>query len=841
MPTDLAGAAAGRRGPGPADRGDRPQDRAQPVLAQHLLGLLADDGLLAYDAQAAAWRWSLERIAAHPGIDNVVDLLARRFEQLPGPAQSALQLLSCLGHRASGEALAIAMGLSPGAEALRSVEAALEPALQAGSLYREDDDWVFCHDRFREAAHASIPPEDRPPLHLRIARRQIAHPVTSTQVFAIAAQANLARSAVDAHQERRDFARLNLEAGRQAKAATAHHSALGFFRCALDFLGEDDTSDEGLAAHALCGEAEFMTGALEVAEARLSALERVAGDGVFGADLARLRAALYTTLGRFDLALGVGLAFLRKSGIYVPMQPDNAAVDREYAQLRAWLGRHGMDALRGLAIATDPLRRAITNIFADLIPPALYTDQNLVDLILLRMTNLGIVHGHTDASADGYACMTQVFGVRYGDYAAARDFGALALHLVDERGLARYRGRVYMTFGTMVVPWTQPARAARDYIRRAYKVLVETADHTFAIYCAPNQASGMFFAGEFLGDARDTVERGLAIARDANFQFVVDALLSQKLLLARLQDGTRGDPGAQPGRAAGGRRRPRWSTSNTWVYRLQGALLTASFPRRSRLVAAPRLARRRGAPSLKAANCRTTRARAAARCPRATRTSRPRCSATWTARHLGPGLPRRPRGPLRPGARRTGAGRRQSARSQRGYARAVSRSPARLHAGRGARGRTARAPSTNPERLAQPEELSPSELRVLRYLPTNLTRPEIARELYVSINTVNTHIRNIYSKLGARDRSSAVQRARELRLLSHGPLLSTAVLPAMHPLVNAFRLEIDEERDPGHDQHERNDPPCDERDLNERRGPVLTVGGHLLQSRGLLPRMTDEA
>ena len=47
-----------------------------------------------------------------------------------------------------------------------------------------------------------------------------------------------------------------------------------------------------------------------------------------------------------------------------------------------------------------------------------------------------------------------------------------------------------------------------------------------------------------------------------------------------------------------------------------------------------------------------------------------------------------------------------------------------------------------------------------------MTRPEIAEELYVSINTVNTHIRNIYAKLGARSRSSAVQRARELRLLS---------------------------------------------------------------------------
>jgi LuxR family maltose regulon positive regulatory protein len=78
------------------------------------------------------------------------------------------------------------------------------------------------------------------------------------------------------------------------------------------------------------------------------------------------------------------------------------------------------------------------------------------------------------------------------------------------------------------------------------------------------------------------------------------------------------------------------------------------------------------------------------------------------------------------------------------------------------------APGTDQEPLTQPQDLSPSELRVLRYLPTNMTRPEIAQELYVSINTVNTHIRNIYAKLDARSRSAAVQRARDLRLLSIG-------------------------------------------------------------------------
>jgi len=68
--------------------------------------------------------------------------------------------------------------------------------------------------------------------------------------------------------------------------------------------------------------------------------------------------------------------------------------------------------------------------------------------------------------------------------------------------------------------------------------------------------------------------------------------------------------------------------------------------------------------------------------------------------------------------------------------------------------------------LGRAEALSPGELKVLRYLPTNLSRSEIAAELSVSVNTVSTHIRSIYAKLQVSDRSAAVQRARELRLLA---------------------------------------------------------------------------
>jgi LuxR family maltose regulon positive regulatory protein len=63
------------------------------------------------------------------------------------------------------------------------------------------------------------------------------------------------------------------------------------------------------------------------------------------------------------------------------------------------------------------------------------------------------------------------------------------------------------------------------------------------------------------------------------------------------------------------------------------------------------------------------------------------------------------------------------------------------------------------------EDLTESEIRVLRYLPSNLTAPEIAAEVFLSTSTVKTHMRHIYEKLGVHKRTEAVERARELGLL----------------------------------------------------------------------------
>ena len=76
-------------------------------------------------------------------------------------------------------------------------------------------------------------------------------------------------------------------------------------------------------------------------------------------------------------------------------------------------------------------------------------------------------------------------------------------------------------------------------------------------------------------------------------------------------------------------------------------------------------------------------------------------------------------------------------------------------------GKPARLPLT----LRNSEELSDRELSVLRMMSGDMSQREMGNHLYISFNTVKTHSKHIYRKLGVSQRSEAVARARELDLL----------------------------------------------------------------------------
>ena len=143
-----------------------------PFFAIQFLTALAEEGLLAFDADAHAWTWDLARIRAKGYTDNVVDLMVGKLKRLSDQTQERFKQLACLGNAAEIATLTLVHEVSE-----EEIHAELWEAVRTGLIFRQDGGYAFLHDRVQEAAYGLIPEGERPAIHLRIGRLlEIRHP-----------------------------------------------------------------------------------------------------------------------------------------------------------------------------------------------------------------------------------------------------------------------------------------------------------------------------------------------------------------------------------------------------------------------------------------------------------------------------------------------------------------------------------------------------------------------------------------------------------------------------------------------------------------------------------------
>jgi PAS domain S-box-containing protein len=507
-----------------------------PFFTIQFLTALAEQGLLAVDHGAACWTWDLEHIRAKGYTDNVVDLMLGKLRRLPAETQEAMQQLACLGNSAPISTLAMVRG---GSE--EALHAALWAAIRAGLVLRQEGTYQFLHDRVQEAAYALTPKGERAAQHLRIGRLLAAHTAPEKReeaIFEIVNQLNRGAALITSAEERERVAKLNLIAGQRAKQSTAYNSALTYLAAGRALLLEDSWQRCGTLTFALefhRAECEFLTGALGAAEERLSMLFSRAGRLVDFAAVTQLREELFTTLGQSDRAIEVCLDYLRHVGVEWSAHPTKEEVRQECERLWRQIGRRSIEDLVNLPLMTDPEWRATMDVLTAVVSPALFTDENLLCLVICRMANLSLEHGNSDGSCFAYVWLGMILGPHFGDYRAGFRFGKLGLDLVEQRGLRRFEARVYLIFGHRVIPWTQPIRTGRPLVRRAFEASNKLGDLTFAAYGRDNLITNLLATGDPLGDVQREAEAGLDFARQTRFGLVIDRITTQIRLIRTLR------------------------------------------------------------------------------------------------------------------------------------------------------------------------------------------------------------------------------------------------------------------------------------------------------------------
>jgi PAS domain S-box-containing protein len=507
-----------------------------PFFAIQFLSALADEALLTFDPDKAAWGWDLPRIRAKGFTENVADLMAAKLSRLPPTTQKVLGQLACLGNIADTVTLALVHEASD--EATR---AALWEAVRAGLVLHTDDAYAFLHDRVQEAAYALIAEDERAVAHLRIGRllaMRTAAEQLEENIFDIVNQFDRGAALIRTEREREQVATLNLMAGKRAKAASAYAAAQRYFAAGRALIGEKGWEQCYQLTFDLelnWGECEYLTGELAAAEERLCLLTTHARTIVHGAEGACVRINLYTTLDRSDRGVEVGLDYLRRVDTRWPQHATAEDVQQEYGRLRQQLGSTSIEELLDLPLMTDPDRRATMDVLTVMTSPALFTDLNLFRLVVGRLASLSLEHGNTDGSSLAYAWLGSVLGTHFGDYQAGLRFARLGLDLVEKRGLDRFRARVYLVFAVHVAHWTQPLALSRALLRRAFEAAQEAGDLSYAAYSCIDLTTHRFAAGDPLDEVEREAEIGLEFAQKVRFGLAGDCLTGQLRLVRMLR------------------------------------------------------------------------------------------------------------------------------------------------------------------------------------------------------------------------------------------------------------------------------------------------------------------
>lgn len=509
-----------------------------PFFVIQFLKTLSDEKLLIFDRLESIWKWDISRIRAKGYTDNVIDLMIGKLKKLSTKTRRELKLAACIGNSFDFHDMAAVGGRSE-----EETRESLVEALQEGLLVRlTDTGYRFLHDRVQQAAYSLIPKVRRGKMHLRIGRLLLDRASQETceeRIFEIVNHFNLGLTLVSDREEVYRIAALNLLAGKKARAATAYASAIRYLSIAIGLLSEDawDIRYElAYDLHLTCAECQYLEGNFPEAERILSLLLHRAASKEHVAAATRVKVLLALTQDRNDEAIDAAVECLRLFDIELSPHPAWDLVREAYEKVWQSLGRRSIEDLITLPDMTDPDAKAAMEVLSVAITPAVYTDKNLLCLLLCHMVHLSLEYGLADASASGFVWFAVVLGgLPFREYQRAFRFGRLAYVLVEKRRMAGQKGRVLVTFASLVNPWTQHVRTSIDILRLGFDAAVQAGDLAFSCYGCQHLIVQMIIRGDPLEDVFRESEKRLDFVRKAKFGLSECVIVSQQRLVQNMR------------------------------------------------------------------------------------------------------------------------------------------------------------------------------------------------------------------------------------------------------------------------------------------------------------------
>ncbi|OUL32016.1 serine/threonine protein kinase [Nostoc sp. RF31YmG] len=517
-----------------------------PFFVGEFLRMLHSENLLTFNAKNSCWQWNIAQIQAQDITDNVVELLLIQLNKLPENTQQILQLAACIGAEFNLNTLAIVCEQSPKAISLDLLVAIQAGLIQPISELDENllvQEYKFLHDRVQQAAYALIDESQKLGVHLQIGRNlfeKTSPEQRAERLFEIVDQLNYGTELISEQSQRNEIAKLNLQAGQKALAATAYEAAFKYFNAGLKLLDVESWQREydlTLVLHSEAAEAAYLSGHFDEMERFVEEVLSHAKTVLDPVKAYDSRIQAWLSRGDPKEALKTGLEVLQLLGISLVEAPSELDVQAGLAETASLLAGQEIEDLIDLSEMTEPVPLAAIHILVSTVGAAFNVSPALMVLIVCKMVNLSIANGNAIWSLLGYAAYGMMLCGVVQDIELGYRFGKLSLNLAKRLNNKRGNCKALLMVNFHIIHWKDHLKVTFPSLAEAYQSGIESGEFEFASYCAFSLCYYPFFAGQELTE----LEQQTAIYRKATSQIRREtaatwlAMLQQTILNLRGQ------------------------------------------------------------------------------------------------------------------------------------------------------------------------------------------------------------------------------------------------------------------------------------------------------------------
>jgi len=407
-----------------------------PFFVNEFLKTLHSESLLTFDRQSQTWCWDIDQIEALSITDNVVDLMLGRLKKLSEATQKILSLAACIGAKFDRETLQIVCE-QPVSNLVQQLAIAVESGLVLATSKPDEQlqiqTYQFLHDRVQQAAYSLIGLDDQKATHLKIG--QLLLKSTHTKLFDIVDHLNMGRDLIRKPKDRLQLARLNLEAGRTSKEATAYHAAHEYLAVGLDCLSKQSWKAHyqlTLELHKEQAEVEYLIGHFEHSKTLIDRILKNAVSLIDRIEVYNLLIVQYTVKTQYKEAIQVGREALKLLNVNLPENDLQSVFDTEYAKFKYRLQHRNIASLLDLEEITDPQQKLIVKLLSNLGSAAYRYEQKLWEVVVVLSLNCFLEYGNIPESCYGYSNLGTLLGSVLGDYRSGYEACLVSLRLSEK-------------------------------------------------------------------------------------------------------------------------------------------------------------------------------------------------------------------------------------------------------------------------------------------------------------------------------------------------------------------------------------------------------------------------